>query len=346
MGFKRWQIITLILATLAICSLIVGWHYYTKIFSPNVTTQSQETYLYIKTGATFDDVLKELESKKLLKNIDAFVWVADLKKYSNKVKPGKYLLTSGMNNNELVNLLRSGEQTPVRITFNNIRYTTELAGIISKEIEADSAEIVALLSDADYLKTLDLTPESALLLCVPNTYEFFWNTDAKKFVQRMQKEFDAFWNPSRLELLKSTGLTRIQAGVLASIVQSETNKTDEMPRVAGVYINRIHKNMLLQADPTLIFALGDFTIKRVLNVHKEVDSPYNTYKYTGLPPGPICMPNTKTIDQVLNFERHDFVYFCAKEDLSGYHNFSKTVNEHLVNARKYQQELNRRKILK
>jgi UPF0755 protein len=215
-----------------------------------------------------------------------------------------------------------------------------LAGRIGDQIEADSSSIVAYLTDVTNLSHLGFNAKTIPALFLPNTYEFYWNTDAEKFVEKMKGEYDKYWNEERRNKARAIGLSPVQVSILASIVDKETNKTDEMPRIAGVYLNRLRSGWLLQADPTLVFAVGDFEMKRVLNIHKEVESPYNTYKYTGLPPGPICIPSLQSINAVLNAEKHKYYYFCAKEDFSGYHNFAKTLTEHNRNAARYQRALN------
>jgi UPF0755 protein len=249
-----------------------------------------------------------------------------------------------MNNNEIINLLRSGRQSPVRLTFNNIKYKEHLAGRIGMQLEADSAELLKLLNSREALSKYDVTPDQALAFILPNTYEFLWNTSASEFLDRMYKEFNRFWTEERRKKAADLSLRPVEVGILASIVESETNKWDEMSRVAGVYINRLRKGMLLQADPTARYAANDPSIRRVLNRHLAIDSPFNTYIYAGLPPGPICMPSIRTIDKVLDYEQHDYIFFCAKEDFSGYHVFAKTNAQHEQNARRYRQALNARNI--
>jgi UPF0755 protein len=201
-----------------------------------------------------------------------------------------------------------------------------------------------LFNDDLYLKQYGFNSENCIAMFIPNTYEFYWNTPAKKFMERMAREYKAFWNPSRKMKAKTIGLTQAQVAVLASIVEQETHRDDEKPIVAGVYLNRYKKGWKLEADPTLVYALGNFTVQRVLNQYKEIDSPYNTYMYAGLPPGPICIPSISSIDAVLNYSKHEYFYFCARDDFSGYHCYAKTYTEHLVNAKRFQKELNRRKI--
>jgi UPF0755 protein len=252
-----------------------------------------------------------------------------------------------MSNNELINLLRAGMQEPVKVTFNTVRTKEQLAGKVAKNIEADSLSIITLLNDADFCAKYGFDRYKIITLFLPNTYEFYWNTSAEDFVERMAKEYKNFWNEERKQKAKKIGLTQSEVATLASIVQAEQSiHRSEWPMVAGLYMNRINKGMMLQSDPTLIFAIGDFTINRVLNKDKEIESPYNTYKHIGLPPGPILLPETKAIDAVLNFEKHEFVYMCAKEDLSGYHNFSKTLSQHNIYAQRYREALNKRGIMR
>jgi UPF0755 protein len=321
------------------------WSYYQKVFSPNVHLEkSQVKFVYIPTGSDFTDVMRILERGGMLKNSASFSWVAEQMNYVNKVKPGKYEVKKGMSNRELIRLLRSGKQTPVKLTFSNIRTAAELAGVVGSKIEADSSEIIFLMRDRVFQQKYGFTEENSLCVLIPNTYEFFWDTSAEEFYARMAKEYKKFWNETRKGKANTTGLSQNEIMILASIVEQETRKNDEKPVVAGVYMNRYNKGWKLEADPTLVFANGDFSIRRVLNEHKEVDSPYNTYKYTGLPPGPICMPSIASIDAVLNYAKHEYMYFCAREDFSGYHSFAKTYEQHLLNARRFQKEMDRRGI--
>jgi UPF0755 protein len=317
------------------------------VMSPNVhIPEGKEAVIFIPTGSTYDDVKSTLTEGHYLTNENSFNWVAQRKEYPQNIRPGRYVLKNGMSNNQLVNMLRGGLQSPVNVTFNNIRDVDQLAGRIAKQIEADSTSISQLFHNQEYIGEHGFNNYTIPALFLPDTYQFYWNTDAEGFATRMLQEYSKFWTDERKEQANNLGLTPIQVSTLASIVNKETNMTDEMPRVAGVYLNRLRNNWLLQADPTLIFALNDYSIKRVLNVHKEVESPYNTYKYAGLPPGPICIPSVAAVKAVLNAEQHHYFYFCAKEDFSGYHNFSKTLAEHNRNAAKYQQALNQRGILK
>lgn len=326
---------------------IIGYKYYKLIFISNVNLGDKETmYLYIPTGSDFNDVKSLLNKDSVVIDMDSFEWLCGKKNYTLEVKPGRYLLKNNMNNNELINLLRSGRQEPINLTINNIRIKQKLAGRVGKLLEADSSSLMEIMNNDSALAQYNLTAENVMCIFIPNTYDFFWNTQADKFIKRMYDEYQKFWNETRREKAVHMGLTPDEVVILASIVYQETRKKDEMSRVAGVYMNRINKGMFLQADPTVIFAIGDFNIRRVLTSQTLYDSPYNTYKYAGLPPGPICLPEPYVIDKVLDYEKHDYLYFCAKEDLSGYHNFAKTGAQHSQNAQKYHAALNRMKIKK
>ncbi len=323
----------------------LGFKFYKMIYQPNVILGDKKTeYFYIPTGSNLNDVVNLLYEKNLILNRNSFEWVSERKNLKSNIHPGRYLIRTGMSNDDLINLLRSGKQEPVKISINNIRIKEDLASLVSRLIEADSMKLIKLMENEDYCKKFGFNKENILCMFIPNTYIFDWNTSAEQFFERMSKEYKFFWNEPRKLKAKNAGLSQTQVSILASIVQKETNMADEKPRVAGVYINRINKNMLLQADPTLVFALKQFSLKRILNFHKEIDSPYNTYKYQGLPPGPICLPEISSLESVLNFEKHDYFYFCAKEDFSGYHNFAKNYTQHFINANKYQRELNKRKV--
>jgi UPF0755 protein len=319
-----------------------GFHYYQNFFRPNVTTGDQPSaYIYIHTGSDLQVVKNMLSDHHYLRDMKSFEWVAQKKKYDGKVRPGRYKIRDRMNNLELVNLLRSGKQEPVRVILQNVRNPEELAGKIAAQIEGDSISILNLLRNPDYLREFGVGPVTVFTLFIPNTYEFLWNTTADRFIRRMYKERQKFWNDERLTQMSQEALNIPGVIILASILEKETAKNTEKPVIAGVYLNRLRKGWPLQADPTLIFAWNDYTIKRVLNKHKEIDSPYNTYKYTGLPPGPICLPSVSSIDAVLKYEHHSYMYFCAKDDLSGYHNFAVTFAEHNRNAERYQAALKR-----
>lgn len=322
----------------------IGYSFYRKIFSPNVTLSSQQDFIFIKTKSTFTDVVATLDSQKMLLNKESFEWLAGKMKYDLRVLPGKYKLTNGMSNRELILLLRSGKQTPVRLIFNSVRTVNDLAGVVSRQIEADSLSLVKLFLDTVFLNENNFTDKTVSALFIPNTYEFYWNTPAEKFFKKMLAEYNSFWNEERKATAKKIELSPVEVSTLASVVEQESNRTDEKPVIAGVYLNRLRKGWKMEADPTLVFAAGNFNIRRVLNQYKEIDSPYNTYKYYGLPPGPICIPSVSSIDAVLHYTQHEYMYFCARDDMSGYHAFAVDYSTHLINARKFQKELNRRNI--
>ncbi|MDP4291550.1 MAG: endolytic transglycosylase MltG [Bacteroidota bacterium] len=327
------------------CAVLALLAVYFVIYAPN-TTVSQKTPFYIHTGSKYQDVLNTLESKGLIRSMTTFKIVARRMNYPKHIKPGKYMLLPGMGNHRLLQMLRSGKQEPVVLVFNNIRTKQEFASRISLQLEADSVSLLNDLNNNAFMKKYGLNKENALTLFIPNSYQLWWNTTPDEFFERMAKENKHFWNKERLDKAAAIKLKPAQVVILASIVEKESNKNDEKPVIAGVYLNRLKKGMLLQADPTLVFAWNDFTIHRVLNVHKNINSPYNTYKYKGLPPGPIYLPDSKSIDAVLNFTHHNYLYFCAKEDFSGYHNFASTPEAHHINAEKYQKALDAHNIKK
>ncbi len=324
-----------------------GYYLYKVINTPNTwTADGKPVSVYVPTGSDYNDLKKILYKNGLIIHRKNFEWLAHKKQLDENVKPGRYIVKNGMTNMELVNMFRAGEQVPVKVIFNNVRDIYQLAGKVGKQIEADSADIVNLLTDSVYLSKMNLKPVYASVIFIPNTYEFWWNTDANGFIQRMYKEYNKFWTPERMKKAEELGMSREEIITLASIVEKETNKNDEKTKIAGVYVNRLKKGWRLQADPTLVYAIGDYSIKRVLNKHKLIDSPYNTYKHLGLPPGPICIPSISSIDAVLNYDKSNYFYFCAKDDFSGYHVFAKTNRQHQINAKKYQKALNERKVMK
>jgi UPF0755 protein len=320
---------------------------YQYCFRPNVWIgDGVARSVYIPTDATFNDVRKILYGQGLIIHRRTFEWYARVRHYDEHIKSGRYILLPRMSNSVLVHLLNSGEQTPVKVIINDIHHRGDLAHCVAGQIEADSASLMDLMNDSVYLSRFGFTPHTILMMFIPNTYEFYWNTGASRFFERMYKEYTLFWNDDRLQKLAETGLTREQVIILASIIEKETNHDDEKPRIAGVYLNRLRRGWLLQADPTLVYALRNPEVHRVLNAYKNIDSPYNTYKYGGLPPGPICMPSISSIDAVLNYERNDYLYFCGSDDFSGYHVFSSNYLQHLINAKRYQRALDRLDIKK
>jgi len=334
----RWGLVAggvLILAAVATAGL-----FYTWISSPSlVKTDRDSLYFFVRTGSGYSDVYAEMRKSGWLKYEKGFDWVARRKSYPELIKPGRYLLRKGMSNAHIINLLRSGRQEEVALVFNTTRHFDRLAGVLSKQIEADSASLIQAFNDTSKMESLGFSRINWFAMFIPNTYRFLWNTSADQFLERMKKEYDAFWNQERLKKLGDMGFDRFQLVTLASIVQEETFKPDEMARVAGVYMNRLKKGIRLQADPTVIFATGDYSIRRVLHKHLTIESPYNTYLYSGLPPGPIRIPSIQAVDACLNYEKHDFFYFCARDDFSGYHSFALIYSEHMRNARKYRKAI-------
>jgi UPF0755 protein len=342
MNKKRIYIILIVCLVLL---LGTATNFSLKLFRSNTNKQFEQGYLYIPTGSNLDDVVAIIKAQQILNNTESFKWVASKMNFKN-IKPGKYKITKGLSNIELVRLLRSGKQEPIKLTFQNIRLKTDFAGYIGKNFEIDSLAFLNMLDSIDLVRQYGFDEETIFCMFIPNTYELYWNTSKEKFFERMQKEYIKFWNTERLAQAKAIGLSPVQVSILASIVDQEALLNREMVRIAGVYMNRLNRGIKLEADPTVIFANGDFTVKRVLYKLLQKDSPYNTYKYSGLPPGPICMPSVAAIDAVLHFEKHNYIYFCAKEDFSGLHNFASNVTEHQMNARKFQQALNNRGIKK
>lgn len=326
----------------------IGYIVYQAGFSPNVWIPSgkEEFIVFIKPTDQFSDLKKQLYSNGLIVHRKDFEWWAKLKKFDQSLKPGKYKLTGGMSNNNLINQIRSGNQEPVRLIFNNIRLKTDLAGRISQQLNCDSSVLLNLLNNSVLAGKYGFTNETILCMFIPNTYFLNWTTSEAKFLDRMHYEYQQFWNKTRLEKAFAQKLSPVEVSILASIIDKETQKNDEKARIAGVYLNRLKLNWRLQADPTLIFAIGDFTIKRVLNEYMQFESPYNTYKYEGLPPGPICIPSISSIDAVLDAEQHKYMYFCAKPDYSGYHNFATNYTQHTTNAYLYRNFLNSERIFK
>ena len=333
--------ILLIIGLLIVIGGFLAYNYYAKIYKSNTIKEGD---LYIPTSSEFSEV--ENLVRPFLKRVKPFVWVANKKNYPNTIKPGKYKITKGMNNNDLVNLLRSGKQSPVKVSFNNQDTFEKFAGRISQQIEADSISLLNSFKDFTFIKENGFSENTALGMYIPNTYEFYWNTSAESFRKKMLNEYHNFWNTSRLEKAKKLNLSPNEVITLASIVQKETAKVSERPMVAGLYLNRLRDKWPLQADPTIIFALKrnlgeDTIIKRVLKKDLEIVSPYNTYKNIGLPPGLIAMPDITSIDAVLNATNHNYYYMCASVTNIGTHEFAKTLSQHNKNAFRYQVWLNK-----
>ncbi|MGE5419832.1 MAG: endolytic transglycosylase MltG [Chloroflexota bacterium] len=309
-------------------------------------TNGRDRELFIPTGSSYENAFILIDSAAGIKKPEIFQWLAKKKKYTEHVRAGRYIIEDGMTYTQIIDMLRTGRQKPVNVTFNNIRNLNQLAGKVSQKIEADSTGIINFLNDESNYSADGFSRETVIAVFIPNTYQFFWNTSPEDFYQRMLKEYRSFWTPEKIAKAKEKNLDPVQVATLASIVDDEVAKATEKPRIAGVYLNRLRIGMPLQSCPTIRFALNDYTITRVLKKHLLVESPYNTYKYRGLPPGPVGCPSIEGIEAVLNAEHHDYLYFAAKADFSGSHNFSRNLSEHNRYAAQYQQELNRRRIFK
>ncbi len=326
-----------------IISFLAGFGCYWFVWHPN-TIVKDDGIIYIRQGDSFDVVVQTLLSKGYVINEYTLRKVANLKRYPQHIKTGRYRITDSMNNNQLINLLRSGKQEAVRLTFNNIRTLEDFAGTLSHQLAIDSAEFLTFARDSASVAPYGFTTDNFIGMFIPNTYQIYWNTTLPDFIKRMYREYRAFWTPERLAKAEQARLSPHDVLTIASIVEEETNIPQEYPVIAGVYVNRLRKGWRLEACPTLKFALGDFSLQRILEKHKYVDSPYNTYRNMGLPPGPVRMPSIQVIDATLDYTRHQYMFFCAKSDFSGRHHFSRTLHEHNNYAAVYHQALNRKKI--
>jgi len=339
---KRWATVSVVFTLALVC---FSYYFYQVFFTANIETKGKPTYVVVHRGDNWQAALKTIDGTGVVVDKLSLHFVAKLMKYPAHVKPGRYELKDGYTNRQLINVLKAGLQSPLKLTFTNVRLRRELADKLSNQIDARPSQIDSLLSSPSYTKRLGFDTTTVLTMFIPNTYELYWNTSADNLMKRMKQEYEKFWTPARDAEREQLHLTRVQVSTLASIVEAEQQQhADERPRIAGVYLNRLKRGMKLQADPTVVYANRDFTIKRVLNVHLQKDSPYNTYKYGGLPPGPINLPSIVSIDAVLKPESNSYLYFCAKEDFSGYHAFATNVTEHEANAHRYQAALNRARI--
>ncbi len=342
MDKRKILIIGVVVLTILLSSFT--FYFYQVVYTPNFLVEKESRYLFIPTGADFQDVQKIVYDQKFVNDPVAFGTLARLMKYNKNVKSGRYLIEKNSSNRDVIQKLRIGEQEPVRITFHNARMLSDVAAKLTLKLEVDSVSFLDLIDKQATAEKYGFNKESFRCMFIPNTYEVFWDISGEELVERMYQEYQAFWTEERRQKASDLGLNPVQVTILASIVESEVSHYDEAPRVAGLYLNRLDRNMFLQADPTLKYALGDFTIQRVLNVHKDIESPYNTYKYKGLPPGPINFPSIKSLDAVLNHEDHKYIYMCARPDFSGYHDFATNLRQHNINASRYQTALNRARI--
>lgn len=335
-----WRYTSIIIGLLLLFAL---YKITSDFFLSNTNPDLNKTaYIYIQSNQSFDRLIFNLQKDNLLDNVESFERVAKLLNLDKNIKPGRYKIIPRLSNIQLIRILKLGRQEPVNLIINYARRKSNLAATISKQIELDSNKLMALMCDSIVLQKVNMDSNNIISLFIPNTYNMYWNINSTRFMERMFKEYNSFWNSSRTTKSILLKMSPLQVATLASIVMSETNKVDEMPIIARTYLNRLKIGMPLQADPTIIFALNDTAVKRVLSIHTAINNPYNTYLNKGLPPGPICMSSPTAIDAVLNAPNHNYIYFCAKEDFSGYHNFAETFSQHQINARKYQNELNRR----
>lgn len=342
MDKRKILILSIVVITMLLSSFT--FYFYQVIYAPNFLVEKESRHLFIPTGSEFEDVQRLVYDEGFVNNAVAFGMLAKFMKYDKVVKPGKYLIETNATNLEVIRKLRSGDQVPVRITFNNSRLFSDVAERITNNIELESSEFLKYIELESTAAAMGFDQVTFRCMFIPNTYEVYWTISKEELVNRLKSEYDRFWNTDRLTMAKQLGMSPVEVSILASIVQAEVSHKEESPVVAGLYLNRLEENMALQADPTLVYAVGDFTIQRVLNVHKQIESPYNTYKYAGLPPGPINFPSIISINAVLNAQDHKYIYMCAREDFSGYHNFASSLRQHNVNARKYQNALNKAKL--
>ena len=336
---RNFKLISILIGILL---LVAAYKIYDDVFSPNVSTKYQKgkTYITVSSDKDFLKFLSQLDRSYVLINGNSFRRIAKLLSLHEKLKPGKYLIKEGMTNWDLLKMLIKGRQEPIDVVFKYAERKRDICRFFSSQLEVDSNQIYAMLNDSFTLAKLGFDTNTIISVFIPNTYNFYWNTNSVAVLDRMYTEYQKFWNAQRLTAAIQTRLTPVEVSILASIVQKESNKNDEMPVIAGVYLNRLHKGIPLQADPTVIYAWDDKNIRRVTSLHTSFNSPYNTYLNAGLPPGPICTPSIQAIDAVLNYSHHDYYYFCAREDFSGYHSFAETLEQHNQNARRYQRALN------
>lgn len=341
---KSIKILLAVFLAAGIVAGVVGFNIYNKVYSANVFIKDTE-YLYIRNGADFQTVLDSLYKNFDVKDKDGLEFVANRKNYPSKIKGGRYKLSDKMSSNALINLLRSGSQSEVSLAFNNLRTVKQLCSRVAQKIDVDSNMLYDLLKNEEYLKKFGFNPETCNAMFIPDTYNFYWNTSEESFVEKMYSYYQKFWTDERKKKAAAINLTPLEVSILASIVQMEQARfRDEQPIIAGLYINRMKIGMPLQSCPTLIYAIGDFSIRRVTGKMLEFDSPYNTYKYPGLPPSPICFPEKSALEAVLDYDRNDYIYMCAKSDFSGRHFFSKSYEDQKRHARDFQRELDKQGI--
>ena len=336
-----WGISAFILLVGATCAGAIYYYLFAPQFYPPKTA-----YIYIDRDDTADSIYNKVQKQGYPKSFTGFLWMAQYKKYPSNIHTGRYAIRPEENVYHVFSRLYRGYQEPMNLTIGSVRTLDKLARSVGNQLMIDSAEIAKAMNDSVFQQQSGYNQATIPCLFIPDTYQVYWDMSVEDFFDRMQKEHQKFWNHERLDKATAIGMTPAEVCTLASIVEEETNDNPEKPMVAGLYINRLHRGMPLQADPTIKFALQDFGLRRITNTHLTVDSPYNTYQNTGLPPGPIRIPSPIGLDAVLNYTKHNYIYMCAKEDFSGTHNFAANYSDHMKNARRYWNALNERKIFK
>lgn len=333
---KKFRIVGLLFIVI-VCSAIA--FFYSSIYGSNTNFEEASVVFYLRTGSSYNDLVQQLTVEGVLENVTSFKWTCRLKKMQQKVKPGRYRIWKGISNNELANMIRSGNQEPLMVAIENVHDLKQLAGLLGRQFESDSTAFAVILNNPATAERYGFTLETLPAMFIADTYECWWNTAPEAFLNRMKKNYDAYWTDESKAKAATLQLTPIEVSTLASIVKGETAKMDEAPKIAALYLNRLRSGMKLQADPTVIFAMGDYNVGRLYFSDYKFNSPYNTYLHNGLPPGPIAITDKHFLDAVLNPENHTYIYMCAKPDHSGYHNFSNSYEQHLVLADQYRQSL-------
>jgi UPF0755 protein len=312
------------------------------VFKPSVLEKAhiEEKYIHIDSQDSFDDLLMQIEKEKILQNTGVFILLSKLTDYKDNIRPGRYFMHKGMSLLSMLRTLKGGRNVPVKLVINALDKQEELCGLLGDKLEPDSMDFLHAFTHDTLARHYGFNTETFVLMIIPNTYEFYWNTSVQGFLKKMQAEYERFWTETRRKKARSLRLTPVEVAILASIVQKESNKKEELSTIAGVYLNRLNRNMALQADPTVEFVLRNKNLRRIYKSHTQTESPYNTYQNTGLPPGPITLPQIFAIDAVLDAEEHNYLYFCAKSDMSGYHVFSRSYEQHKIYAREYRKKLN------
>lgn len=339
-----WKKLILIILVILLAGVaFIGW----RFFMSNTAFSEKSKYLYIRTGhATYDEAFKTIKDSQFIKNPGSFDFLAHRMDLPEKIKAGRYEIRKNMSLTDIVRMLRNGRQSPVNLIITKLRTKENLAALIGRKFECDSASIMEYMRNADTLQHYGFDTNTIIATVYPNTYTYFWNTTPQAIFQKLYAEYKTVWTPERIQQATALGLTPVKAYTLASIVEEETRANQEKDTMASVYLNRYNSGMRLQADPTVKFALHDFTLKRIYEKHLVVESPYNTYRVKGLPPGPICTPSLETLDAVLRAPKTKYLYFVASPDFSGRHLFSETYEQHLVNAKAFQKAQDEQQAIK